>query len=285
VIGWEADMQTVAGKRVLVTGAAMGMGRLFAQRAVAEDAAAVVLWDVNEADLTDTAAELSEGGTQVRTDVVDVGDWQAVKAAAAEVLAEFGGIDIVINNAGIVRGNHYFWETDTQRDVALTLDVNTLGPMAIAREFLPGMIDSGGECRLVNLASAAGLTPNPRLAAYAGSKWAMVGWSESVRLELEQAGHHSVRVTTVCPYYIKTGMFDGATSAPLLPLLEPEDVVDETWGAMLKGKAFVIMPKTVLLSEAFKGIVPLWMRDFLADRVFGIYHTMDDFHGRPDQQA
>lgn len=278
-------MQTVAGKRVLVTGAAMGMGRLFAQRAVDEDAAAVVLWDVNEAELTETAAELDEGRAQVRTDVVDVGDWQAVKAAAAEVLTEFGGIDIVINNAGIVRGNHYFWETDTERDVALTLDVNTLGPMAIAREFLPGMIDSGSECRLVNLASAAGLTPNPRLAAYAGSKWAMVGWSESVRLELEQAGHHNVRVTTVCPYYIKTGMFDGATSAPLLPLLEPEDVVDETWGAMLKGKAFVIMPKTVLLSEAFKGIVPLWMRDFLADRVFGIYHTMDDFHGRPDQQV
>ncbi len=278
-------MQTVAGKRVLVTGAAMGMGKLFAQRAVDEDAAAVVLWDVNEAELSETAAELDEGRAQVRTDVVDVGDWQAVKAAAAEVLAKFGGIDILINNAGIVRGNHYFWETDTQRDVALTLDVNTLGPMAIAREFLPGMIDSGSECRLVNLASAAGLTPNPRLAAYAGSKWAMVGWSESVRLELEQAGHHNVRVTTVCPYYIKTGMFDGATSAPLLPLLEPEDVVDETWGAMLKGKAFVIMPKTVLLSEAFKGIVPLWMRDFLADRVFGIYHTMDDFHGRPDQQA
>ena len=155
-------MQTVAGKRVLVTGAAMGMGRLFAQRAVDEDAAAVVLWDVNEAELTETAAELDEGRAQVRTDVVDVGDWQAVKAAAAEVLTEFGGIDILINNAGIVRGNHYFWETDTERDVALTLDVNTLGPMAIAREFLPGMIDSGSECRLVNLASAAGLTPNPR---------------------------------------------------------------------------------------------------------------------------
>ena len=57
-------------------------------------------------------------------------------------------------------------------------------------------------------------------------------------------------------------------------------MVDETWRAMLKGKPFVIMPRTVLLSEAFKGIVPIWMRDFLADKVFGIYHTMDDFHGR-----
>lgn len=277
-------MESVAGKRVLVTGAAMGMGRLFAQRAVDEDAHAVVLWDINEAELESAAADLDEGGALIRADVVDVGDWQAVKAAAAEVLAEFGGIDILINNAGVVRGNKYFWETDTERDIALTLDINTLGPMVIAREFLPAMVDGGTDCRLVNLSSAAGLTPNPRLAAYAGSKWAVVGWSESVRLELEQAGHHHVRVTTVCPYYIKTGMFDGATSAPLLPLLEPQDVVDETWGAMLKGKPFVIMPKTVLLSEAFKGIVPLWIRDFLADKVFGVYHTMDDFQGRPDQQ-
>ena len=64
----------------------------------------------------------------------------------------------------------------------LTIDVNTLAPMYVAREFLPTMIASPQECRLVNLASAAGFTPNPRMAAYAGSKWAVIGWSDSVRL-------------------------------------------------------------------------------------------------------
>jgi all-trans-retinol dehydrogenase (NAD+) len=277
-------MKTVAGKVVLVTGAAMGMGRLFAQRAVLEGASDVVLWDINEPELEATATALARRGTEIRTDVVDVGDRATVRAAAAAVTEALGGVDVLVNNAGVVRGNHYFWETDPERDTAFTMHINALGPMAVAREFLPGMIESGGECRLVNLASAAGLTANPRMASYAASKWAVVGWSESVRLELEQAGFDHVKVTTVCPYYIKTGMFEGATSAPLLPLLEPEDVVDETWRAMLKGKPFLVMPRTVLLSEAFKGIVPIWMRDFLAGKVLGVYHTMDDFHGHPDQQ-
>jgi len=278
-------MRSIAGKRVLVTGAAMGMGRLFAERAVTEEASDVVLWDVDAGHLAETADALGGGSTRVRADVVDVRDSAVVAAAAAEVTADLGGVDVLINNAGVVRGNHYFWETDPDEDIAFTIDVNTLGPMRVARAFLPGMIAGGTDARLVTLASAAGLTANPRMASYAASKWGAVGWSESVRLELEQAEHDHVKVTTVCPYYVKTGMFEGAHSAPLLPLLEPEDVVSETWDAMLKGKAFLVMPRTVLLSEAVKGIVPIWMRDFLAGRVLGIYHTMDDFQGHSDQQG
>lgn len=273
-------MKTVAGKRVLITGAAMGMGRLFAERAVQEDAFRVVLWDIDETALSATAAELSKNGGKVRADVVDVSDRDAVRKAAAGVLDDLGGVDVLINNAGVVRGNHYFWETDTERDTAFTMAINAVGPMVVAREFLPAMVASPNQCRLVTLASAAGLSANPRMASYAASKWAAVGWSESVRLELEQAGHDHVKVTTVCPYYIKTGMFDGAHPAPLLPLLEPEDVVAETWKAMVKGKPFLVMPKTVMLSETFKGVLPIGVRDFVADRVLGVYHTMDDFKGR-----
>ena len=160
---------------------------------------------------------------------------------------------MLVNNAGVVRGNKYFWETDRDRDTKLTIDVNTLGPMYVAHEFLPSMIAADGECRMLNLASAAGFTPNPRMAVYAASKWAVIGWSDSVRLELKQAGHDHVKVTTVCPYYVRTGMFEGARSAPLLPLLDPADVVDEAWSAMLAGRPFVVLPKTVMLSEMLKG--------------------------------
>jgi all-trans-retinol dehydrogenase (NAD+) len=73
------------------------------------------------------------------------------------------------------------------------------------------------------------------MATYAASKWAVIGWSDSVRLELKQAGFDHVKVTTVCPYYVNTGMFDGAKSAPLLPILEPAEVVDESWKGMLAG--------------------------------------------------
>ena len=205
--------------------------------------------------------------------------------AAAAVLDEIGVIDVLVNNAGVVRGNRYFWETDLERDTKFTIDVNTLAPMYVAHEFLPAMVAALGECRMLNLASAAGFTPNPRMAVYAASKWAVIGWSDSVRLELKQAGHDHVKVTTVCPYYVHTGMFDGANSAPLLPILDPADVVDEAWTAMLAGRPFVVLPKTVMLSEMLKGVVPTGVRDFIADHIIGVYHTMDDFTGRASPPA
>ncbi len=278
-------MKTVQGKNVLVTGAAMGMGRLFAERAIAEGAAAVVLWDVNEDALNATLGELAGGETEVSGYVVDVSDLELIKATAEMVLEDLGHIDILVNNAGVVRGNKYFWECDSVRDTQLTVNVNTLAPMYVAREFLPGMITASGEGRLLNLASAAGFTPNPRMAAYAGSKWAVIGWSDSVRLELKQAGIDHVKVTTVCPYYVNTGMFDGAKSAPLLPILDPNDVVEEAWKGMCSGGSFVVLPRTVMLSEMLKGFVPIGVRDFIADNIIGVYHTMDDFKGRAEAQS
>ncbi len=275
-------MRSVAGKHVLVTGAAMGMGRLFAERALDEGAAAVVLWDVDEDALNDTLGELDDEATAVSGYVVDVADPDGVADTAADVLADLERIDVVVNNAGIVRGNRYFWETDLEADAKTTIDVNTLAPMYVAHAFLPAMIDAPVDCRLLNLASAAGFTPNPRMAAYAASKWAVIGWSDSVRLELKQAGYEHVKVTTACPYYTRTGMFDGAKSAPLLPILDPEDVVDESWKAMLAGRSFVVLPRTVQLSEVLKGVLPIDVRDFIADRVFGVYHTMEEFTGRAD---
>ena len=278
-------MKSVKDKRVLVTGAAMGMGRLFAERAIAEGAKAVVLWDRDEKALNTTLEELAQLATRATTIsgwVVDVGDADEVAATAAAVHDEVGAIEVVVNNAGIVRGNRYFWECDPDRDTRATIAVNTLAPMYVAHEFLPAMVAAKGECRLVNLASAAGLTPNPRMAVYAASKWAVIGWSDSVRLELKQAGVDHVKVTTVCPYYVRTGMFEGAKAAPLLPILDPGEVVDEAWKAMLAGRPFVVLPRTVMLSEILKGVIPIGARDFIADHIIGVYRTMEDFTGHPE---
>lgn len=273
-------MKSVKGKSVLITGGAMGMGRLFAERAVAEGASAVALWDVDEDALNRTLDDLSDGPAPVSGYVVDLADPDAISATAAAVREDVGTIEILLNNAGIVRGNAYFWETDPRRDTRATIDVNTLAPMYVAHEFLPDMVSAPGQTRLLNLASAAGFTPNPRMAVYAASKWAVIGWSDSVRLELKQAGVEHVKVTTVCPYYVRTGMFEGAKSAPLLPILDPAEVVDEAWTAMLAGSPFVVLPKTVMLSEVLKGVIPIGLRDFIADHVIGVYHTMEDFTGR-----
>ena len=276
-------MQSVKGANLLVTGAAMGLGKLFATNAVAEGAAAVVLWDYNEAALKDTAAELEARcatvhyDTVIHYDTVDVTSRTAVAEAAQRVRHDVGDIHVVFNNAGIVRGNGYFWENDP-RDFESTMEVNSLGLMRVAREFLPAMISSGRQCRLVNIASSAGLNAIPRMAAYAASKWAAVGFSDSVRLELEQAGYHQVKVTTVCPTYIDTGMFDGARGILFTPMLKQSDVVQATWAAMLEGRPFVVMPWTSKMNKVLTGVLPVRLRDLYLRRV-GVYNSMDEFTG------
>jgi short-subunit dehydrogenase len=270
-------MKSVAGKTVLVTGAAMGLGKLFARTAVDEQAAHVVLWDINEGALKDTAAELEAAGGTVHTFVVDVSSAEAVATAGQAVRDEVGDVHVLINNAGIVRGNGYFWE-NTPRDVEQTMQINAVAPMRVAREFLPAMVGSAEECRVVNIASSAGLNAVPRLAVYCGSKWAAVGWSDSVRLELEQAGHQHVRVTTVCPTYINTGMFEGAKGILLTPMLEQEEVVAGAWKEMLRGGPFLIVPWTSRLNKVLSGVLPVKARDAWLRRV-GVYDSMAQFTG------
>lgn len=266
-------MFSVEGSIVLITGAARGMGLLYARRAVAERAAAVVLWDVDEALLASVAADL---GPTAHPYVVDVSSLEAIADAAARVLAEVGVPDLLINNAGIVRGK-LFVDHEQSADIALTMAINTLAPMHLTREFLRAMIGSGREGRIVNIASAAGLVSNPRMSVYAASKWAMVGWSDSLRLEL--AGT-PVRVTTVCPSYITTGMFAGAKGPRFTPLMAPETVVAKVWRAMLRGRPILMMPAMVHVAKVVRGLLPIRAWDVVGGSWFRIYHSMDEFTGR-----
>lgn len=287
--------RTVAGATVLITGAASGMGLLFAERAVAERAKAVILWDVNGRALAAAAKSLrvaAHPGTSIHPYTVDIGELGAIAQTAQKVRQEVGGPDVLINNAGIVRGK-YFWEHDNGADTRPTMQVNALAPMYIAREFLPGMIDGGTSgsgtaasnrmpraARIVTIASAAGTVANPRMSVYAASKWALIGWSESLRLELVQQGFGHVKVTTVMPSYISTGLFAGARGPLLTPVLTPEYVVGRVWKAMLAGTPTLALPWTVNVAKAVRGMLPTRAWDAVADRVFGIYRSMDEFTGR-----
>ena len=272
----------VAGSRFLITGAAMGMGRLYAERAVAEGASVVVLWDVNTKALDQTARELAKiapAGVVVDGMVVDLSKREAIEKAAARVIASHGGVDVLINNAGIVRGG-VFWQHDNAAHTEATMMVNTVAPMVATHEFLPGMMTSGRECRIVNIASAAGLIANPKMSVYAASKWALIGWGDSVRLELAREGHKNVKLTTVMPSYISTGMFDGARGPLMTPLMKPDYVVERVWKAMHSGKPMLMLPWTVHLSKFLKGVLPQRAFDVIADKVFHVYSSMDNFRGR-----
>ena len=276
--------RTVHGANVLITGAAGGMGRMYAERAVAEAAASVTLWDRDAAALARAVDEMgtaSQGATRIRSYVVDVGDLGAIAKTAQKVRKDVGNPDLLINNAGIVRGNRYFWETDNGEDTRPMMQVNALAPMYVTREFLPGMIAAAYRpARIVNIASAAGTLANPRMAVYAASKAALIAWSDSLRLELEQADHTNVKVTTVTPSYISTGMFAGARGPVLTPVLEPELVVDRVWRAMLEGRPLLELPWSVGLSRALRGILPTRVFDRIVGDGFGVYRSMEGFTGR-----
>ncbi|MEO8907366.1 MAG: SDR family oxidoreductase [Microbacteriaceae bacterium] len=274
--------RTVHGARVSITGAASGMGRLYAERAVAEGARAVVLWDKDTQTLGETSddlASLAPAGTSVHAFTVDIAELGAIAQTAQKVRKVAGNPDVLINNAGIVR-SAFFWEHDSGDDTRAMMQINALAPMYITREFLPGMIDNPYRAaRIVNVASAAGLVANPRMSVYAASKWALIGWSESLRIELEQQDHDNVKVTTVAPTFVSTGMFEGARGPLLAPIMTPEYVVNRVWRAMLAGKPMLMLPGSVGLAKVLKGVLPTRAWDAVAERM-GIYNTMDAFTGR-----
>ena len=270
----------VTGATVLITGAARGMGELYARRAVKEGAAAVALWDVDRDRAEALAAELDGPRSRVRAYAVDVSDREAIREAAKRTVDELGAADVLVNNAGIVRGA-LFWEHDPERDIELTMRVNSLAPMWLTRELLPAMLaDRSRPKRILNIASAAGTLANPRMSVYAASKWAMIGWSESLRLELARDGHAHIAVTTFCPSYISTGMFEGARGPLLTPIMTPARAARAAWEGMLAGRPLVSKPWKVKLAMALRGALPTRVWDLIADRVFHVYSSMDRFTGR-----
>lgn len=256
------------------------MGELYARRAVAGGARAVALWDIDEDAATALAADLSRSGVDVRAYKVDVSRQEEIAAGVERVRSDLGTPDVVINNAGIVRGAP-FWEHDPARDIEATMRINALAAMWLTREVLPEMIaDTSRPKRILNIASAAGTLANPNMSVYAASKWAMIGWSESLRLELSSYGHRHIAVTTFCPSYVSTGMFEGARGPLMTPIMTPRQATAAAWNGMLNGTPMVLRPWSVKLAMAFRGILPTKWWDVVANRVFKVYSSMDEFTGR-----
>ena len=262
-------------KRVLITGAASGIGRIMGAMALEKGAAALVIWDINQANIDATVAEFKAKGS-VFGYRVDISDELQVVSAAQQVKEQIGDIDILINCAGIITSNKTF-DRCTTDEINRTININTIAPMVVALQFLPDMIarDSGHIC---NISSAGGLISNPKMSVYAASKWAVIGWSDSVRIELAQR-KSKVRFTTVAPFYINTGMFEGVKSS-IFPILKPEYVAKKVIRAIEKNKMFKGIPFGFHFIRFWQFILPTRMFDFFFGKVFGIYHAMDNFTGR-----
>lgn len=267
-------MKSYRGKRVLVTGSAGGIGRKLALR-FAREGATLVLTDVKEAELEDAAREVRAAGAPAHPYVLDVTQDAAVVAVHERVHAEVGPIDVLVNNAGVVFGGAFLDVPMAKH--RLTYGVNIVGLVAMTHAFLPDLVGARG-AQLVNVASASGLIGLPNGATYASSKWAVIGFSESIRLELEQAGRSHVKVTTICPSYIATGMFDGVKPPLLTPLLTPQMLVEKMFEAVRDEELYLLEPRLVKALPVLKGLLPPRMFDWVADR-FGVSTSMRAWRG------
>ena len=259
---------------VLITGGASGIGKIMGRLALEKGAKSLIIWDVNQEALDTTAAELASC-RRVHTYKVDITDSQLVAQTYQQVKQDCGNVDILINCAGIVRGNKTF-DQQTVEDIRLTMDVNTIAPMVLTLQVLPDMLrrNCGHIC---NIASAGGMLGNPKMSVYGASKWAVIGWSESMRIELQQQ-KSNVRVTTVAPYFISTGMFTGVRS--VFPILKPAPTAKKIIRAIERNTIFAGIPFKYHFIRFWQAILPLRLFDFVFGTVFGIYRTMDYFTGR-----
>lgn len=260
---------------VLITGGASGIGKIMGRMALEKGASHLIIWDINPISIEAAKKDLGKTG-KVKGYVVDVSDNKRVKEAYRAAVNECGDIDILINSAGIITSNKTF-DLQTEEEILRTMKINTIAPMFVARAILPDMLrrDKGHIC---TIASAGGMLSNPKMSVYAASKWGVIGWSDSVRIELQEM-KSNVHVTTIAPYYINTGMFDGVKSR-IIPILKPEYVSKKVIRAIERNKIFKGIPFGFHFIRFWQTVLPVRIFDFFFGKVFGIYHTMDQFTGR-----
>lgn len=195
----ESPSGRLAGKACLVTGAGSGIGRATAIRFAAEGASVAVA-DIRPAAAEATAEEIGDGAIALAADVTSA---ESATAAVDSACAAFGGIDVVVNNAGvtIVGAVHELEEDDWERELATNLKSVYL----VSKAAWPRLLDRGGGS-IVNTASIAGLWAIPADAAYCASKAAVIMLTKC--MALDGAGSR-IRVNCVCPGYTQTPMIDG----------------------------------------------------------------------------
>ena len=243
-------MLELKGKTALITGGAGGLG-LATARALGREGSRVALWDINGKKINDAVSALRADGITATGWELDVTDPAAVRAGAISLEREFGPIDILDNNAGVHTPGDFLSATDA--DIKRQVDVNLNSYFHCARAFVPGMAarNSG---HVIMIASAAGLLGVPGMAAYSATKHAVIGFAESLRLELRRDGKTGVGFTIVCPSFIDTGMFPDTKPPLFTPWLKPEVLAEKIVAAIKADRLYVREPAMVKLIPLLKAL-------------------------------
>lgn len=235
--------RSIEGRVALVTGAASGMGRATAQL-FADEGAKVAAADLNDADLAQTVQSINEAGGEAKGWTVDVGDENAIHQTVNEIVAHFGTLNILVNNAGVsmpttIDGDSFVdaWVT--------TLNINLTAHTRFIRAALP-YLTADGAGRIVNVASTEGLGATAGGSPYTASKHGVIGLTRSLAVEL---GSKGVTVNCVCPGPIHTGMTSAIPEdaknkfarrrVPLRRYGDPEEVAHGTLNLVLPASSYM----------------------------------------------
>ena len=269
----------------VVTGGAMGIG-FETTRRLLQAGCRVTIWDINEERLRESQNKLCTIGPALYCHTCDISDADQVQALARTAESEMGEVDILINNAGCVVPGR-FCDQPLELRVKETY-VNQIAMYYTTYAFLPGMLQRN-KGHIVNISSGAGLMGMPDLAVYCATKWAVYGFTESLRFEALRDNKKGVRFSSVHPGLIREGLFEGSRLNLLGELLIPrikrhDDVAKNIVNkALLKNRYIVKCPKTLHLGPLVRALVP----DSVLAKIMmlaGCGRIMRDWKGRTAAQ-
>ncbi|MHB8897017.1 MAG: SDR family oxidoreductase [Candidatus Geothermincolia bacterium] len=267
-------MRQLYGKNALVTGGAMGMGKSLAELLLREGSRVAIV-DIRDSELEAAREELSALG-EVATFKCDISDRPAVYALADKVREEFGSVDLLVNNAGIVKA-HVLMEKPDEL-IEKNIGVNLLAHFWTMKAFLPDMMERRTG-HIVNMASAGGILGVPYISDYCATKFGVIGLTESIRQELKLQGFKKIKISYVCPNTVGTGMFAGNKPVKGTKMLEPEDVTTKIIIGIKRGKERIYIPSSVYTAALLKSILPVPVMDFTS-RLMGIATSSQTMTGR-----
>jgi all-trans-retinol dehydrogenase (NAD+) len=268
----------------IVTGGAMGIGFATTKRLL-QEGAIVTIWDLNAQALEDALKQLSEFGT-VYAHPCDVTNKQRVLKLAATAKKEMGKVDILINNAGFVKGGDFL--EHPVEDWEKTIDVNFTALLYTTVALLPEMYERNLGF-IVNISSAAGMIGVPNLAVYSATKWAVWGLTESLRMEAHNRGKNGVKFASIHPCFLAKGMFEGAQlGIPgrwIVPLVKDHDVIAKAIveSALKKERYSPKRPRSLKLVMLLRSLPDKWFQWLL--RVLGVTQSMKTWRGRQSEKS
>lgn len=258
-------VRTLSGKRIAITGAGRGIGRATAIE-LQRRGALVAIGDIDTDAAKDAATSIGSDASAHHIDVTDSESFESFLADAGQAM---GGIDVLINNAGVMPIGH-FLDID-ERTVRRATEINLLGPTLGMRAALPAML-AQGRGHIVNVASVAGKAAVPGGLYYCSHKAGVIALTEGARLEF---GSRGIDFTCVMPSFTNTDLIAGTKGTKFLKNVEPEDVATAIADAIESRQKDVYVPKSLRQITFTQSMTGRRVRDFL-NRRLGAYDTFLD---------